>query len=120
MKDWYTVQELAGLPGMPGSHSGTLRLLKKNKVESRRKARGKGREYYFHGFSEDTKEAIANGYNKKYVTDSAGEFVSKKISADSVFEIKSKIAILKYLLSESESILLQIETHFGNCQEKQK
>jgi len=120
MKDWYSVQELAGMNGMPGSHSGTLRFLKKNKVESCRKTHGKGREYHLAGLPDNTKDAINNGYNKKYFADSISESVPEKMAANNMSEIKSKIAIFKYLLSESESILLQIETHFSNCQEKQK
>lgn len=48
IKDWYTVQELMGLPGMPASERGVqmwAKKIEKNLALSRAKARGKGREY---------------------------------------------------------------------------
>lgn len=45
VKDWYTAQELAGLPGMPGSEYGVRKWVEKNLTASRTKARGKGLEY---------------------------------------------------------------------------
>lgn len=46
-KDWYTAQELAGLPGMPETYSAVIRWAKKNLALSRGKLRGKGLEYAF-------------------------------------------------------------------------
>ena len=45
IKDWYTVQELIGLPGMPGSERGVQKWGEKILPISRLKVRGKGREY---------------------------------------------------------------------------
>lgn len=47
IKDWYTAQELAGLPGMPETYSAVIRWAKKNLALSRGKLRGKGLEYAF-------------------------------------------------------------------------
>ena len=42
---WYSAQELAGLPGMPGDESNVRKMAKKNLLPSRNKVRGKGVEY---------------------------------------------------------------------------
>jgi len=42
---WYSAQELAGLPGMPGTARGILKAAKKNLWLLREKTRGKGVEY---------------------------------------------------------------------------
>lgn len=44
-KEWFTAQELAGLPGMPKSERGTFKALQKNLDSARRKLRGKGFEF---------------------------------------------------------------------------
>ena len=55
---WFTVQELAGLPGMPGTERGVLRSLQRNAVLSRPKARGKGREYALEGLPAETQQHL--------------------------------------------------------------
>lgn len=45
MNGWYSVQELAGLPGMPGTERGVSKGLQKFLPVARSKERGKGREY---------------------------------------------------------------------------
>lgn len=44
-QEWFTTQQLAGMPGMPGTERGCLKWLEKNLAISRLKVRGKGREY---------------------------------------------------------------------------
>lgn len=45
IKEWFNVQELAGLPGMPGTERGVLKSLQNFLRLARRKLRGKGFEY---------------------------------------------------------------------------
>lgn len=45
IKEWFTSQELAGLPGMPGTERGVRKSLQKNLAISRTKVRGFGFEY---------------------------------------------------------------------------
>jgi putative transposase len=45
MRDWYSAQELAGLPGLPRTDSAVMRLAKKDGWPTRKKAQGKGYEY---------------------------------------------------------------------------
>ncbi|MER2602051.1 MAG: DNA-binding protein, partial [Candidatus Competibacter phosphatis] len=42
---WYSAQDLAGLPGMPGTDRRVRSTAEKNLWVSRAKARGKGLEY---------------------------------------------------------------------------
>lgn len=44
-KEWFSVQELMGLPGIPKSERGALNFLKKNLTVSRKRLRGFGFEY---------------------------------------------------------------------------
>ena len=44
-QEWFSTQELAGLPGLPKTVSAVIRWAEKNLVPSRRKLRGKGSEY---------------------------------------------------------------------------
>lgn len=47
-QEWYTPKELAGLPGMPGTHSAVIRRAKREGWNHRqRSGRGGGREYAF-------------------------------------------------------------------------
>lgn len=45
MKEWFTAQELAGLPGMPETERGVRLWAEKNLTKKRNKLRGKGYEY---------------------------------------------------------------------------
>ncbi len=45
LKEWFSVQELVGLPGMAGTERGVQKWGKKNLDSTRLKARGKGLEY---------------------------------------------------------------------------
>lgn len=57
-KGWYSAQELAGLPGMPGTYSAVIRSAKKNLWSSRTKVRGKGLEYALTALPEATQKHI--------------------------------------------------------------
>lgn len=59
MKAWFTAQELAGLPGMPGTERGTLKWLKKNLATNRPKVRSKAREYHLLSLPRETQKYIA-------------------------------------------------------------
>lgn len=58
LKDWYSIQELAGLPGMPGSEFGVLKWTRKNLVVNRPKSRGKGLEYDFKCLPAETQQHL--------------------------------------------------------------
>ncbi|MBH2011010.1 MAG: hypothetical protein I8H71_15050, partial [Xanthomonadaceae bacterium] len=45
LKEWFTVRELAGMPGLPGTVQNVLKFLQKNLVVNRPKVQGKGLEY---------------------------------------------------------------------------
>lgn len=55
---WYSAQQLAGLPGMPGDESNVRKVAKKNLWPTRAKARGKGVEYPFSALPQATREAL--------------------------------------------------------------
>lgn len=55
---WYSAQELAGLPGMPGTERGVRKALQKNLHLSRSKERTKGREYPISCLPKDTQAAL--------------------------------------------------------------
>jgi putative transposase len=55
---WYSAQQLAGLPGMPGHESNVRLLAKKNLWPTRPKARGKGVEYPISALPQATRAAL--------------------------------------------------------------
>ena len=57
-KGWYSAQELAGLPGVPGTDSAVMRMAKKNLWSNRRKLLGKGLEYALASLPELTRHHI--------------------------------------------------------------
>lgn len=58
-QDWFTAQELAGLPGMPSTHSAVVRRSKREGwVDRPRAGRGGGREYAFESLPIETQAAI--------------------------------------------------------------
>lgn len=58
-QDWYTPKELAGLPGMPATHSAVVRRAKRDEWESRRRSgQGGGREYAFVSLPVETQAAL--------------------------------------------------------------
>lgn len=57
-KGWYSAQELAGLPGMPGTDRGIRITAEKNLWQSRSKERGKGLEYALTSLPEETQRHI--------------------------------------------------------------
>lgn len=59
MRNWYSAQELAGLPGMPASVSGLIRLAKRQDWASQARAgKGGGREYAFSCLPPETQAAL--------------------------------------------------------------
>ncbi len=58
IKEWFTVQELAGMPGMPTSEFGVLKRLKKNLVINRPKVQGKGLEFALKDLPSETQAHI--------------------------------------------------------------
>lgn len=59
-KGWYSAQELAGLPGLPGTERGVFKQAQKNLWELRAKARGKGNEYALRSLPAETQAYIAS------------------------------------------------------------
>ena len=61
MKEWFTAQELAGLPGMPGTDRRVRSWAKKNLTIVRNKIRGEGKGYKFslHSLPRETQSYIA-------------------------------------------------------------
>jgi putative transposase len=57
-KGWFSAQELAGLPGMPGTDRGVKKSAEKNLWKSRSKERGKGIEYSLASFPEETQKHL--------------------------------------------------------------
>jgi putative transposase len=63
--EWYSPQDLAGLPGMPRTERGTLKWLQKNLAVSRTKRRGKGCEYHFDSLPAETRQYLAEQTQQK-------------------------------------------------------
>jgi len=58
-QEWYTAQEAAGLPGMPGTERGVRDKLKRERVRRRKRAgRGGGWEYHKSGFPKETQDYL--------------------------------------------------------------
>ena len=60
LKGWYSAQELAGLPGLPGTERGVFKSAQKNLWAMRAKARGKGNEYALRSLPAETQAHIAS------------------------------------------------------------
>lgn len=58
VKGWYSAQELAGMPGMPGTDRGVNKAAQKNLWKSRTKERGKGAEYSICALPVETRSFI--------------------------------------------------------------
>ena len=66
MAAWYTAQQLAGLPGMPGTERGVRWIAEKNFFANRSKERGKGREYAYDSLPFETRRHI-DGLRRAHV-----------------------------------------------------
>lgn len=59
MKEWFSAKELAGLPGMPVTVSGVIRVAKRENWRSRkRQGRGGGREYHLNSLPPETQSHL--------------------------------------------------------------
>ena len=58
MRNWYTSQELAGLPGLPGSVPGVRKLAAREEWDSRKRAASKAMEYPFACLPPETQAAL--------------------------------------------------------------
>jgi len=58
MKQWFTIQELAGLPGLPSTERGINKLASRESWESQKKAFGKGYEYHISNLPAEARHAI--------------------------------------------------------------
>ena len=65
MREWFTARELAGLPGLPKTESGTIRRAKKQEWQFRKRAgRGGGREYSLDDLPSETQRLLKSSYGK--------------------------------------------------------
>lgn len=59
-KEWFSVKELGGAPGLPSSYRGRAKKLSKNNIEKRcREGKGGGYEYHISGLPQETKIYLA-------------------------------------------------------------
>ncbi len=58
-REWFSAAELAGLPGLPGTERGVLGLATRENWTSRKRPRGKGRDYYRSSLPRETREYLA-------------------------------------------------------------
>ncbi|UTV30195.1 DNA-binding protein [Photobacterium atrarenae] len=58
-KQWFSVAEIVGLPGMPSSSFGVRKRSKSEGWECRKKAKGKGFEFHISNFPEETRGYLA-------------------------------------------------------------
>ncbi|MBF0154547.1 MAG: transposase, partial [Magnetococcales bacterium] len=58
-KLWYSAQELAGLPGLPGSERNVREMAQREGWQSRKKTVGKGLEYHRSSLPPETQQALA-------------------------------------------------------------
>ncbi|MBN3966394.1 hypothetical protein IMW75_14070 [Pseudomonas gregormendelii] len=58
MRNWYTTQELAGLPGLPGTVPGVRKVAVRLEWESRKRLASKAIEYSFTCLPPETQSAI--------------------------------------------------------------
>lgn len=58
MRKWFTAQELAGLPGMPGTAQGCRLMAIRKGWQSRRRTGSKAREYPLHVLPAETQQAL--------------------------------------------------------------
>jgi len=61
-EQWFTAQELAGQPGMPGSERGVLKCGDRGDIERRKKLKGKGWEYAFSSLPVETQAALLKAH----------------------------------------------------------
>lgn len=59
MNEYFTPQDLAGLPGMPGSEAGVRRRARAEGWDGRRRAGSKAREYHVSQLPDETRAAIS-------------------------------------------------------------
>lgn len=67
LNEWYSVQELTGLPGMSQTPSGVIRWLKKNlpTIRSQLRTKGKGLEYHIDSLPVETRQYLAEQVQQK-------------------------------------------------------
>ena len=79
--EFYSIAELIGLPGMPSSRQGALKLLKRGKVQSRSKEKGKGQEYHIDSLPPETQAFLAKKKAEKIGHESP-DFLAGKALAE--------------------------------------
>jgi len=72
MKEWFTAQELAGMPGMAETERGVRLWAEKNLTIKRNKLRGKGYEYHILSLPRETQSCIAQ----------TGQFLPSEVAAN--------------------------------------
>ena len=89
-QDWFTAKELAGLSGMPGTHSAVVRRAKRDGWKSRqRRAQGGGREYAFSSLPLETQAAVLKkfGSSAKAATKIKPEKATKTTGREELWDL---------------------------------
>ena len=60
-KNWFSVSDLRGLPGMPGTETGVRKRAKQNQYKSRKRSFGKGLEYALSSLPYETQTYLRAG-----------------------------------------------------------
>lgn len=77
MRNWFTAQELAGLPGMPSTDRGCKLLANRESWASRRRIGSKAREYPARVLPEETRQALSKPTARKESSTPATEVASR-------------------------------------------
>ena len=91
MIEWFSVQDLAGVDGMPSTERGVLKRANADGWNARAKAKGKGQEYHLESLPAETQRALRISVGKRAAaaarkTDAAAAIANQKGQKQSVKE----------------------------------
>ncbi len=120
-QEWFTAKALAGLPGMPDTHSAVVRRAKRDGWEDRRcSGRGGGREYALASLPAETQAAALRASNQAVATTAPATRPTAKKAAHGTVDREalwesydSKPQSLKDEAAKRLSILLELDQDFS-------
>lgn len=117
-KDWFSAQELLGMPGMPGTAQGIRFKAKSESWQSRKKQKGKGLEYHITSLPGETRQHFFKQQfaSSNVVVSAAKESVNAEVASPSERKARGLIALNN--LSEKARTKALAKLEILNAQEQ--
>ena len=108
MKSWFNAPQLAGLPGMPGSHEGVLHKARRENWRWRKhKGLGGGKDFHYSSLPDETRACLAAADMEAKASKAPLPPRSPKVHQLSTVDLRHALRELSLIQEKQETLLAE-------------